>query len=161
MLAVAAPARAASIGGTITDMVTGEGIEGVLACAYEAFPTEAEAGAGKRCSESEGGGEYLIGGVPAGSYKVGFLPESASNYVPEFYDDVDSWGEAEVVEVLPSSLTPGIDAALDEVESSESTQPTQPQGNSDAGVSVPPPVVAPPMILPVAPAPPPLRCKKG
>jgi len=157
LLIAAAPARAASIAGTVTDAFTHGGLEGVLACAYEALPNEAEAI--KRCAEAEAGGEYTISQVPAGSYKVGFYPQAGSKYLWEFYDDRQSWQEADPVAVLPDTQTAGIDAALEE----EVT--TEPPVSRDGGSTGPPTTILPATSAFPPPAPVvqsrPLRCKKG
>lgn len=160
-LVVAAPAEAA-IRGVVTDASTHQGIKsGVEICAFEALTTQAEAEAnpGSRfCTTPEENpeivGEYNLGGVSPGFYKVAFLPSSGSHYATQFYDHVGTWEEASVIQVEIGGSNPGIDAAL--VEQREPDQPT----GSDA-----PPVLTAPVIIsspaPTPPKPKPLHCKKG
>lgn len=158
-LAAAAPARAESIFGVVTDAVTHAGLADFEVCAYPALPTQAEGEAGKKCTEPEPApetpGEYVLGGIPPGSYKVAFLPDPESKYEAEFYDNQRSWADAAVLAVPTGTA---IDAALEEVKASEGTKE---QGSSSEGAQAPAPVAVPPTVLPVPPKPKPLRCKKS
>lgn len=166
VLVLAAPARAASIFGVVTDAATGVGLADFEVCAYEAALPQSEAELGKRCTpaeaEPEVAGEYTLGGVPVGSYKVAFLPPAGSKYAAELYDDVQAWDEAEVLSV-PTG-TP-VDAALEEATTPEDPGTKTPEGagGGSAGSASPAPD---PFALPVLsavskPASKPLRCRKG
>jgi hypothetical protein len=161
-LLAAVPVRAASIFGTVTDAVTHAGIASFEVCAYKAWASQAEAELmpeSKFCTpaeaEPETPGEYTLGGIPMGQYKVAFLPAAGSNYASEFYDDVRTWEEAEALDV-PTG-TP-IDAALDEVPPGE--EPAAPSGEP----APPPAVVAPALVASPVPGttkPAPIRCRRG
>ncbi len=164
-LAAAAPVRAASVFGTVTDAVTHAGIASFEVCAYKALASQAEAELmpeSKFCAsaEPETPGEYTLGGIPMGQYKVAFLPAVGTKFAAEFYDDVQTWGEAEVLDV-PTG-TP-IDAALEEPASSEESPSEESVASSGEPASPPAPdapaFVAPPVLGTTKPAP--IRCRRG
>jgi hypothetical protein len=155
LLVAAAPARAA-IFGTVTDAATHAGIEDFEVCVYEALPGQAEAEPGF-CTTPEPGGEYALGSISAGLYKVAFIPNTGSKYAPEFYDNVRTWNDATVL-VVPTA-TP-VDAALEEATTSQ-----DPGTGSDPSESSSPPLA--PLVMPAVfptspkPSPKPLHCRKG
>jgi hypothetical protein len=160
-LAGAAPARA-SIFGTVTDAVTHAGIASFEVCAYRALESQAEAELmpeSKFCTpaepEPETPGEYTLGGIPMGQYKVAFIPAAGSKYESEFYEDVRTWGEAEVLDV-PTG-TP-IDAALEESVSSEEVPASSGEPTSSPATDAPAFVVSP-VLGTTKPAP--IRCRRG
>jgi 5-hydroxyisourate hydrolase-like protein (transthyretin family) len=57
------------------------------------------------------GGDYDLGGLKAGAYRVGFYDTSGS-YVRQYYDDKATLDAAEDVVVGAGATAPGIDAAL-------------------------------------------------
>jgi len=60
-------------------------------------------------------GYYTLHGVPAGDYKIQFNPDNApGNYVREWYNDRDSFENADPVTVTVGQTTTGIDAQLAE-----------------------------------------------
>jgi hypothetical protein len=100
------------ISGNVTDVDTGEPIEGIRACAPDVngYPE----GGVIHCGKSDAAGDYLIESLPTGSYEVEFFVEEKPNYVIQFYDHKALWSEAEPVAVTAPLLTPGIDAAMSE-----------------------------------------------
>lgn len=96
--------RGGSISGRIVDDATGQP---VTACAdVTIWMTENQGQSRTGCTDSEG--NYVIGGLPTGSYKVEFNSET---HVDEYWDDADGSG-ATLVDVVDGEDTPGIDAAL-------------------------------------------------
>ena len=58
-------------------------------------------------------GDYLVGGLTTGDYKIWFWPTIASGmYALEWYNDKDSFATADSVSVTERSTTSGIDAVL-------------------------------------------------
>jgi hypothetical protein len=113
MLVVPASASAlGSISGTVSQQ--GGPIEGIEVCASEVTTEDFE------CTLTDNGfsgttaGEYIIAGLPAGSYKVEFWAPNPLNYVPQYFDAKSSWGEADQVPVVNGVDTPNIDALLEE-----------------------------------------------
>ena len=64
-------------------------------------------------SSTDGYGNYSIGGLDSGNYKVTFR-DSAKNYVEEYYDNKPAieLEDADWVQVTDSQITPNIDAVL-------------------------------------------------
>ncbi|HET9198461.1 MAG TPA: carboxypeptidase-like regulatory domain-containing protein [Solirubrobacterales bacterium] len=128
----------AAVAGAVRSASTGEGLEEVEVCAWE---VALEAG---RCTLSEPSGEYGIGGLIAGTYKVEFFP-----YEPfeiQFWDHASSWEAADALSLEAGELASGINGDL--------------LGGPPPPV---PPVVTPPPAPPVAVPAAPRRkhCKKG
>jgi hypothetical protein len=98
------------VGGDITGTVTAAGtkapITGVQVCA-SATGTEPLT----RCANTSPSGEYTIGGLSTGTYKVEFNATS-QNYVSQYYQGKESSAEATPVSVSSGTSTPGINAAL-------------------------------------------------
>ena len=63
-------------------------------------------------TNTDGLGEYDLGGLPAGTYRIGFEPEDNA-FATEFYDDVSSVRLAEDLVLDASTPAAGIDAVLD------------------------------------------------
>ncbi len=110
MLAGPATAFAAgSISGTVTAAaVPHSPLAGVEVCARRVMSYEF-----KCTGPTDASGEYTVTGLNDGEYRVEFVSESSSNYVPQYFDGKSSWEDAEIVEVEGGD-TPGIDAALAE-----------------------------------------------
>jgi hypothetical protein len=101
------------VGGRITGTVTGAGkadLKGIEVTAYEAGGSETPIAHANTAAN----GTYTIAGLPSGSYKVRFAPESEAglNYVPQFYKEQPSLGLAETVPVEVEKTAEGIDAEL-------------------------------------------------
>jgi hypothetical protein len=97
-------AEGGSIGGSLVDEITDQRIEGLWVCASAEWVG--------RCVPSDAAGEYLINGLPSGSYVVEYRSENLLNYLLEYYDDTDDFGLATQVPVTVPAVTPGIDAEL-------------------------------------------------
>jgi len=62
---------------------------------------------------TDSNGDYLVGGLNTGGYKIWFWPMIASGtYALEWYNDKDSLTAADSVSVMAGSTTSGIDAVL-------------------------------------------------
>jgi hypothetical protein len=59
---------------------------------------------------SDAGGDYQIGGLVSGTYRIGFQ-DASQQYLAEYYDDVTEIGSAQDLVLVGSSLT-GVDAVL-------------------------------------------------
>ncbi len=99
-------AEGGSIAGTLTDEVTKQPVAGIRACAID------EQGMEPRCALSDANGDYVLNGVPSGTYSVEYRGENRVNYLREFYEDAETWAEATDVLVTVPATTPDIDAEL-------------------------------------------------
>lgn len=97
-------AEGGSISGTVVDETTAEPIEGLWPCASAEWIV--------RCGPTNADGEYIINGLPTGTYKVEFWGANAVNYLTEWYDDSPTIGTSTAVEVTAPATTPGKDAEL-------------------------------------------------
>jgi hypothetical protein len=96
------------IRGTVTGAPDGTPLAGVQVCAVE-LGQRVPAG----CTEADGAGEYVLGALPAGGYRVGFWGHGASaEFAPRYYDERSSSAEATAVTVAPGAVVSGIDAEL-------------------------------------------------
>ncbi|MCX6583459.1 MAG: carboxypeptidase regulatory-like domain-containing protein [Candidatus Aminicenantes bacterium] len=62
-------------------------------------------------SVTDSEGNYSVGGIPGGNYKI-FFSGYHQNYVPEYYNDKTTFDTADQVTVTVGQTTPGIDAQL-------------------------------------------------
>jgi hypothetical protein len=109
-LALFAPAAAHAAGviaGEVTAADGGDPIEGVSVCAYELGGDFEEF-----CDATDLDGEYGIGGLDPGQYKVEFFDESFE-FLGQYYDDAEFWEDADPVTVVDGETTFEIDAELD------------------------------------------------
>jgi 5-hydroxyisourate hydrolase-like protein (transthyretin family) len=82
-------------------------------------------------------GNYLVGGLPSGSYKVGAFSDSGASYKEKYYTDSQNISDADDVSVTVGVVTPGIDIMLDElIFGSISGTITDSSGNPLAGIEV-------------------------
>lgn len=110
MLAGPATALAAgSISGTVTAAaLPHDPLAGVEVCARRVMSYEF------KCTVTDASGEYALGSLNDGDYRVEFVSQSSSNYVSQYFDaKFSSWDEADIVEVAGGDV-PGIDAVLGE-----------------------------------------------
>jgi hypothetical protein len=100
------------ISGNVTDVATGDPVEGIRACAPDAagYPE----GGVIHCGKSDAGGDYLIESLSTGSYLVEFFVEEEPNYVIQYYNGKALRSEAEPVAVTAPALTSEVDAAMRE-----------------------------------------------
>jgi hypothetical protein len=95
-----------AISGTVTDRTTGTGIGGADAFAYDA-PT----GVYIEGVYVGSGGQYALGGLPPGTYKVLFQDPSGA-HVQQYFNNEASLASADPVTVTGGTTTPNINAAL-------------------------------------------------
>jgi hypothetical protein len=142
-------------GGSVRGTVlagTGEPLQEILVCAVEAFGLEPEA-----CDETGIFGQYSVGPLATGSYKIGFSVELGLEFFGEelflgendgfqtrFYNEQTSLSGASTIGLIAPGSVTGIDARL---------FPTNPS------TAVPPPVV--PVLPPPAPKPRRRHCRHG
>ncbi len=102
--------QAGRIAGTVTDALSGAGIGASVVCARQAVTGDIYG-----CAESSGSGQYAIGGLPGGTYKVWFspdVPEVVDDYFQQYYSGAATFALATPVTVAPPAVTGGIDARL-------------------------------------------------
>ncbi|HEY7829075.1 MAG TPA: carboxypeptidase regulatory-like domain-containing protein [Solirubrobacteraceae bacterium] len=115
-LGLAASALAASgsgeISGTVIDALSKSPIKGIEVCA---FP-HSSGNESFACAKTHANGEYTIEGLASDEYEVEFFspPESALNYVTQYYNGKANFTESNLVSVVSPGATPGIDAELSE-----------------------------------------------
>jgi hypothetical protein len=63
------------------------------------------------CAQTDGGGEYDVGNLPAGTYRIAFNDQKG-DYAGEYYDNALILSEAVDITVTAGSTTQDIDAAL-------------------------------------------------
>jgi hypothetical protein len=98
----------AEISGTITNVSTGAGVEGAIACAVR--PASQEGIEAVACARSGASGDYVLAGIPDGSFEVAFL---GTAFVSQYYPGKASFSEAgSVVIAAGKEIKTGIDAAL-------------------------------------------------
>ena len=102
-------AEGGEITGKVTDAGTEAPIEYAEVCAYRAA-----GGVFEGCVSTDSSGEYTIGGLPTGSYKVRFSPPYGGNYLSQYYNGKASFGEADAIAVSAGEARTGIDAELEE-----------------------------------------------
>ena len=96
------------ITGTITDASTSDPLEDAEACVTK--PGEEEEYFA--CGYSNASGDYMIPGIPPGTYDVVFHGPYGTSYAAQYYDGKASIGEGTSLPVTTGSTTPNIDAAL-------------------------------------------------
>lgn len=98
-----------AVGGEIGGKVEagGVGVGNVRVCALEPA-----SGYPARCGETNTGGEYTIQSVPAGSYKVSFVPPYYSSEAFQYYSAKSTFVAAETISVKAGALTGSINAHL-------------------------------------------------
>lgn len=115
-LAIIAPGLAtaagtATIEGTVTADVGAAAIADVVVCAW---PEDADAISDRLCVETDENGEYAVGELEEGQYRIEFWAEGNElDFIGEYFDDVRFWHEAELVAVEAGETVEGIDGALE------------------------------------------------
>lgn len=128
-----APAMVATgtIEGTVTnDSVSHDPIQGVHVC--YAHPELFE----EICSDTDGAGHYALTGLDSGSYKIFFRAPAGQNYTRQYFDDVQSFEEADPVVVGSGATVSGIDAELHGGGTITGTATQAGSGNPIQGLSV-------------------------
>jgi hypothetical protein len=130
LCAAPAGAIAGSISGTVTAEAGGAPIPEVRVCQYERNGAVEES-----CTQTDGSGGYAFGGLPAGSYLIGFSGQPGNlKWADEIYDNrVHSW-EADLVAIGASQTRGGVDAALAEGGSISGTLTEEGTGVQIAGI---------------------------
>lgn len=96
-----------TINGTVTDENTGDPIEGICVRVYDGSHDWLGSG------ETDASGNYDVGGLGTGDYKVRFDDCNGSPaYFSEWYDDQPDFDSADSVTVIEHEKTGGVDAAL-------------------------------------------------
>ncbi|MDQ1355380.1 MAG: hypothetical protein QG657_5690, partial [Acidobacteriota bacterium] len=95
------------ISGRVTD-VSGSGIPNVQASAQDVVDNWGNS----RTSDADG--YYAITGLKPGSYKVEFHTQNAGNYIEEWYNDKDSFSNADTILLAAKQTIGNIDAQLAE-----------------------------------------------
>lgn len=126
------PAVAQTATASITGSVVapdGEPLEGVC---VEAF------GEGYDDAETATDGSYVLEGLPAGDYQVGFntCGDGLPGYAPEFYEDARSFEQAQVLTLGAGETREGIRAALELTGSFSGTVLDETTGDPLEGVCV-------------------------
>ena len=126
---------ALAVGGAISGKVadsSGAPVGNVLIDAYDASGTIVD-------EQSTGSdGQYMIGGLSGGDYRLEFVPEQASAYAQQFYAGAASLNAATPVSVALGQTTTGIDATMSGGGSIDGvvTDATSGQGLADVEVDV-------------------------
>jgi hypothetical protein len=97
--------------GKITGKVTGLG--GVALAGVDVFASPVGSG-GSGFATTDSSGNYTLR-VPAGSYRIEFSPPSGSDWVSEYYNDVQSFSAAAAVPVAAGATVANINAQLAKV----------------------------------------------
>ena len=120
-----------AITGEVTDATAGRPVAGVAVTAYDA------AGDDVANARTDASGKYTIGGLAAGSYRVGFAPEDGTPaYSTQFYDGARSLAAATAVPVALGQTASAIDAAMAGGGSVEGTVTAAGGGQPLSGIQV-------------------------
>jgi Carboxypeptidase regulatory-like domain len=96
------------IAGTVTDAVSLLPVAGFPVCAFAQTAT-GEVG---RCARTGSGGDYAIRGLPTEEYEVEFLGGGEFNYLTQYWEATETYGDDDPVPVTVGGTVAGIDAAL-------------------------------------------------
>lgn len=101
-----AMAATGSIEGTVTDdSVSPNPIPGAHVCFLDEQLEDV-------CAESNGTGYYALTGVAPGPHRIQFRAPAGQNYINQYYDDAQSYVDADPVTVDPGATVTGIDAKM-------------------------------------------------
>jgi Carboxypeptidase regulatory-like domain len=113
----AAASDTASISGTVTSAHEGKPLEALEVCALK-LDSEGNVES-EGCAPTNADGNYTIGELPAGEYKIEFTgyvclveTECFLRYVPQFYDGRQAFGLAKMVDLSEGEALTGIDASM-------------------------------------------------
>lgn len=160
----------AEVQGFVTAAFDGRPLEGIKVCVAQALPFAEEAFdenlagfEGAKCIRTNSVGDYSVGKLRGGQYKVLFSPEIEEfvHYIPPLKSEEDgyptwywnggsSWAEADVLTLTAPTVVTDIDAELG--------PPPPPPATSTPSVSPSPPLSLTPSVAPLSSAP---RCKRG
>ncbi len=96
-----------SIAGTVSAASGGAPLKDVEVCALDA-----SSGSYVRCAYTDAAGQYSIGTLASGSYKVSFSPEYGENFIGQYYSAKPKGSEAASVAVSAPATTTAINAQL-------------------------------------------------
>jgi PKD domain/Carboxypeptidase regulatory-like domain len=102
---------ALSPGGRITGKVTSASSKAGLA-EIAVCPSGVDFGTSAGCATTNSSGEYSIGGLASGEYRVEFYSSPGANYITQYYNGTESYLEASIVSVAAGSTTAEINAAM-------------------------------------------------
>ena len=103
----AALTRGASITGTVTDAASGRPAPGMAVLVYDSNGDQI----GYAASADDG--TYTVGGLSAGSYRVGFQTEYRTNaYASQYYNAVATLSAAQTLSLSAGQTVSGVDAAM-------------------------------------------------
>jgi hypothetical protein len=98
------------LGGTVTGRVTNDSAVGIQNVRVD---VQDMANFRKASAYTDADGNYTVKGFPGGSYKVYFNAYySSGNYIPEWYNDKDSFDNGDTISVNVGQTITGIDAVL-------------------------------------------------
>ena len=101
-------AEGATIEGQVDAPSLGGPVESALICA------QAPSGEPLGCVPDRFDGSYMLLGLPAGEYKVQFIPAAFTyNLLNQFYDHKSGWAEADPLALAAGETRTGIDADLE------------------------------------------------
>ena len=106
-------AEGGSISGTVTD-ASGTPLEGICVYAYDEAASEYTTDVVAYDLGTDSSGNYTVGSLGTGDYRILFLDCGSNNVVREFYDNKSNLAAADPVSVTVGSDTSGIDAELAE-----------------------------------------------
>ena len=114
---------AGHITGTVTDSA-GVPLNGRQVCAFRQNVEGGWDQYGWGYTEWDGNGRYDIGGLSTGTYRVEFTSDYSDTYAKEYYPGSGDLFSATDVVVTAGETRPGIDAALDPLDTSRARSPT-------------------------------------
>jgi hypothetical protein len=92
--------RATLLGGPV-------GFADAVVCAH------VSTGEAEGCAQTLSDGSYVLPGLPAGEYKIQFVPAASYNLLNQFYDHKAEYAEAETLTVAAGEAKTGVDADLE------------------------------------------------
>ena len=99
-----------ALGGIILGRVTNESGNGIANVSVQVYSFDSMSYVGSVGTDADG--NYSIGGLTSGNYKVYFYPPTDSNYVQQWFSIKDSSETADPLNVIVGQTTSGINAQL-------------------------------------------------
>ena len=127
----AALLRKGQITGTVTDASTSAGVSGINVSVYDLSRTFV------RSAVTDAAGNYTVGGLAGGGYKVGFsVASTGGGYVAQFYNGKSTYGAADAVTVAADQTTGNVNASLTPAAQIAGTVTDAGTGAAVAGIQV-------------------------